>query len=149
MASKKVVVISCDLCGTEDLVETHNMVVDGNPIEFEACDSCWGKTLEPIAILAKVGRKPPKLVKVSGRKNVMEFPGESWKFTAHALGRMGSRHISPTQACKAADDPQITRGARDPKAQVRVRNHIKVVVDEERRLILTVSNETEEDEAVA
>lgn len=149
MATVEHVVLTCDLCDTDDLVETHNMVVDGTPIEFEACDGCWGKTLASIAILSKVGRKPAKLQKVSSKANVSEFPGETWKFTAHALERMGTRHISPHKACLAADDPQLTRGGRDPYSQVRVRNNIKVVVNEEKRLILTVAHEQEEDEAVA
>lgn len=149
MVSQTVVVLTCDLCDADDLVDTHNMVVDGQPIEFEACDKCWGKTLETLAILAKVGRKPSKLTKVSSKKDVMEIPGANWKFSAHALERMGSRHVQPKAACLAADDPEITRGARDPKCQIRVRNNIKVVVNEEKRLILTVAHEHEADEAVA
>lgn len=149
MATRKVIVLTCDMCGTTDLVQTHNMLVDGNAIEFETCDSCWGKTLGPIAVLSKVGRKPAKLQRVSMKADVVDFPGETWKFTAHALERLGSRHISPHQACRAAEDPQLTRGAKDPKCQIRERNNIKVVVNEEKRLILTVANTTEEDEAVA
>lgn len=150
MATKEIVVMVCDLCGGDDLVTTHTMVVDGEAIVFETCDKCWAEqVLPPFAALAKAGRKPEPATKVSKRGNVKTMPGTEWKFTSHALLRMGERHIDPTEAVEAADYPEVTRPAREPGLQLRALHGVKVVVNESRRIIVTVAKRDEEVEHVA
>jgi hypothetical protein len=153
MATQTFITLECDLaykgCSKDVDVETHSMALDGTPVEFEACPHCWDGALSLFTEVVKAGREPSRIKKVSQAKNVFDFPGKEWKFTAHALERMGQRHITPDKACRAADYPDLTRGGRDANTQIRVRKGIKVLVDESRGLIVTVAREEDVDENVA
>lgn len=148
MATREIVVWTCDVCGTEDLVDTHIVTVDGHSVEGEACDKCWQAAIAGFAKFANAGRVP-ELTKVSAKKQVMAFPGESWKFTAHALKRMGERHISPVDAARAADDPEIVTPGLNGSGEVRIKGKVKVIVKPEGRLIITAAKRDEEIDRVA
>lgn len=148
MSSRTTVVLVCDLCGSEDLVSTHRVSLDGVTVEAEVCDQDWQRMAELLAPLGQAGRRP-ELVKVSQRRNVVSFPGEPWDFTSHSLIRMGERKVSPGEAVAAAEDPTITHPGDDPSLEVRVRGSVKAVVNVKRRLIVTVSRRDEEVEGVA
>lgn len=148
MASKRIVTLVCDVCGTDDMVETHTISVDLTTVEGEACLTCWQSILEKFAVFAKAGRQP-KPIKVSKRSEIVDFPGESWRFTAHSLVRMGERRLNPHAVAMAADQPEITHAGRDADSEVRIRGKIKVVVSPRRRVILTAGRREEATENVA
>jgi hypothetical protein len=142
VAVRKIIVDVCDLCGGDDMVETHCMTIDGTSVEAEACVPCWQKVIENLAVFSRVGRRPqPK--KVTARKEIVAFPGESWRFTSHALIRLGERHISPCEAALAAEEPEIAHPGRDGRSEVRIKDKVKVVIDVRKRLVLTVSRREE------
>lgn len=150
MASKKIVTLVCDICQSDDMVETHILTVDGVTKEAEACWACWNRALTPLLPFSKVGRdvQPPKPVKVK-KADIVPFPGQSWKFTSHALIRLGERHLDPTQAAFAAEKPEINHPGRTPDTEVHVRGPIKVVIQPAKRLILTAARRDEIDDEVA
>lgn len=141
MATMRVVVLECDICKGTDLVGTHMISVDGKTVEAEACEPCWQKVVTCLIPFSKAGRVPqPK--KVSAKKDIMPFPGQAWRFTAHALVRLGERHIDPVEAAKAADQPERTE-VRADSAEVRIRKNVKVIVDVRKGLIVTASKRDE------
>ena len=142
MSKREVVVLVCDLCESDDLVDTHCVIVDGHAVELEACDPCWADIMEGFAGVARVGRKvKAKRVKKS---EVVPFPGESWSFRHHALIRIGERQLNPVDVAKAADDPEVTHAGRAPGTEVHIRKGIKVVVRPEQRLIITAGDRDEQ-----
>lgn len=148
MSTRTVVVLVCDLCGTDDLVSTHTLTVDGTARVAEVCDADWQRIIEAVAPFAKAGRAP-EVTKVSGRKQVVSFPGEPWEFASHCLVRMGERHITPRQAIEAAEAPQVVHPGLEPELEVRIKGNVKAVVNAKRRVIVTVSKRSEEVESVA
>jgi hypothetical protein len=136
MAQKKVIVLVCDLCGTDDLVDTHRIAVDGQAFDAEACDMCWAKVIEPFAKWSKFGRQPRSK---TTRTKAVEWPGTPWQFSSHALQRMGERHITPEQVLRVVDDPEVKRPGSASDQEVWHRGAVKVVVVPERRIIVTTA----------
>lgn len=147
VATRTIVTFVCDLCESDDMVETHTLNVDGKAVEADACLPCWQKVLENLAVFSVVGR-PITRAKVR-KADVVPFPGESWKFTSHALIRLGERHLNPTQAALAAEKPDVSRPGREPGTLVHTTGPIKVAIDPTRRLILTVARRSEEIETAS
>lgn len=143
MTTRKVVVLVCDLCGGELLVETHRLSIDAHAVELEACDRCWTGVVTKLGPVAAASR--PAIVEKSRRvsRKAVAMPGTSWRFTSHALVRMGERHLDPTEVAQVADNPEIERPGREEGCLVRVAGPIKVVVDLESRAIITASRRAE------
>lgn len=131
------------MCDGEDMVETHRLNIDGKAVEAEACLTCWQKVVENIAVFSVVGRPVTPTRKVK-KADIVPFPGESWKFTSHALIRLGERHLDPSQAAFAAEKPQVSRPGRNPGTLIHTTGPIKVAIDPTRRLILTVAKRAED-----
>lgn len=147
MATREIVTLECDLCGGDDMVQTHTLVVDGSAVECEACLTCWQAIMNYLVPFSKAGRKPtPTKIR---KKDVVPFPGLAWAFSSHALIRLGERHLDPTHAVKAAEDPELSHPGLQPFTEVRIRDEVKVVIDPRKRLVLTVSKRGEEVESVA
>lgn len=142
MVTKTIITYVCDLCEGDDMVETHLVNVDGKAVEAEACLTCWQKVLENLAVFSVAGR-PITPVKVK-KADVVAFPGESWKFTSHALIRLGERHLDPSQAAFAAEKPEVSRPGRDPETFIHTTGPIKVAIKPKKRLILTVARRNED-----
>jgi len=64
MATKRVVVLVCDLCSTEgETVSTRTVAVDRRHVEVESCTRCWTraeKVLVPILDAGRRVRKSPR-----------------------------------------------------------------------------------------
>lgn len=148
MATREVVVYVCDRCGSEDMVDTHTLYVDGNGVEFDLCPDCWQGVVAQFADLHKMGRKP-EVKKVTKRGSTFRWPGEEWQFSSHALLRMGERHIRPEDVIEAADNPTTSRPGREPELEVRARHGVKAVVNPARRIVVTVAKRDEEVERVS
>lgn len=142
MASRTIISYVCDMCDGDDMVETHVLNIDGKAVEADACLTCWQKVLENLAVFSVAGR-PVTPVKVK-KADIVPFPGESWKFTSHALIRLGERHLNPTQAAFAAEKPEVSRPGREPGTLIHTTGPIKVAIDPTRRLILTAAKRSEE-----
>ena len=143
MATREVVELCCDLCGTVDLVATHTIAVDGVLVEFETCDSDYARLMEAFAIVGAVGRK----VKQTTRKRAKRDE-RSWEFSSHSLIRMGERHVKPDEALAVLDDPDLRFPGNDPDCEVFIRDGVKVVVDHTTTRIVTVSRRVSEAESL-
>lgn len=61
MATKEVVVLTCDLCGAEgDGVETHSLVVDGKAVDIELCARQWTALEKRLLPALEAGRRPKR-----------------------------------------------------------------------------------------
>lgn len=74
MATRRMVSLVCDGCGTEDdpgidtapeiVVVAHELTTDGQTVQVDACGDCW----RPIEALALAGRAPASGRGVNGRR---------------------------------------------------------------------------------
>jgi hypothetical protein len=151
MAVKEVIVNVCDVCDHAEpdvVVSAHRVVVDKTGVDIDTCDECWADVTPNLATIQKAGRRiTAKVPKVT--REVVEWPGSRWRFSAHALQRLGERHIDPLDAANVADDPAQTWPGIKPGLEVRSRGGVKVVVNPKSFTIATVSNRDEAEEAVA
>lgn len=146
MVQRREVVLVCDLCESEDLVQTHRIIVDGQARDAEACDPCWSRTLVAFAAWATQGRTPSR--KKSVAKDVVAWPDTEWKFTSHAMQRMGERKVKPRDVIRCVDMPDVCRPGKASDQEIWTRGTTKVVVVPERMVILTVAKTDEEDATV-
>lgn len=137
MASRRVVTLICDLCGGDDMVETHRITVDGTSRDAEACDTCWSKIMGSFAGFASQGREPEK--RRYKKQDVLEWPNTPWKFTNHAMLRMGERRVSPAAVLRVIKEQEIRRPGKHDGEEIWQRGNIKVVVDPARQVITTVA----------
>ena len=138
MVQRREVVLVCDLCGTEgDLVETHRIVVDGNTRDAEACDSCWSSTLATFAVFATAGRAPA--AKRYKKDELVQWPDTPWRFTNHAMLRMGERKVRPVDVLKVIAAPEVKRPGDTEDTEVWTRDNTKIVVSPARQVIQTVA----------
>lgn len=71
MVSRTIVTLTCDVCGSEDMVESHQLVVDNLMVNGEACMKCWGKVAKGIeAFLRGAGASETPQRKNGRRKQV-------------------------------------------------------------------------------
>lgn len=147
MASKKVVVLQCDGCGTEvpGEVQTRQISVDGRAVEAEQCSVCWSKVCTAIAVFATHGRPLPLRTPVRGAK---PWPGTTWKFSGHALQRLGERGIDPAEIVKVIEDPTISRPGRASDLEIRERGSYKAVVAPARGIVITCARRAEDDDTL-
>lgn len=146
MSTKKTVVLICDLCGGEHLVETHRLSIDRHAVELEACDDCWTRVVVKLGPVAAASRPASATIAEKSRRaarKAVAMPGTSWRFTSHALIRMGERHLTPTEVVQAADNPEVERPGTEPGCLIRVAGPIKVVVDPDNQAIITASRRTD------
>lgn len=148
MAVVEVVILVCDECGEEDggaggKVATRRIVVEETAAEAELCEDDWRTILVAVAVFARVGRPLP-LKSVTGRRT-KAFPGMGgWKFSDHALIRMGERHINPLEVLPVIEDPEVVRPGNAGDLEIRQRSGLKAVVAPERGVIITVAHVDEE-----
>lgn len=71
--------------------------------------------------------------------------GETWTFSTHAEERMQQRNVTATEALWAATNPKTRRPGREPELTVHEADDIKVVVNERRKVIVTVSRKDLDD----
>jgi hypothetical protein len=139
------VILVCDLCeGTEDDVEgveTRLLHIDRADIEAEVCTACWARAVRALMPLIKVGRTPkakPRRLVVQG--GTTAWPDTDWTFSAHALMRIGERHLDPQAVIDAVEHHEVSRpSAKLPEAYVREGGGLKVVVIPDRKVIITAS----------
>lgn len=144
MTSRKVIELICDVCGRGEGadVETRRVGVDGVTVEAEVCATDWAGLMESFVVFARHGRKVPTKTKVTG---AVPFPGTSWKFSAHALKRLGERKIDPTEIVRVIDNPGLTRPGNATDLEIRESRTLKAVVAPERGIIITVARHDESD----
>jgi hypothetical protein len=145
VATKRTIVLTCDQCGSEDLVQTQRITVNGKTADAEMCDKCWAKLLTAFGGFISAGREVP----VGRIPRVVEFPGVSWKFTHHALERMGQRRLNPAQIVQVIEDPEVVRPGNRANLEIRQAYGIKAVVAPDRHSIVTVAHVDEDDEELA
>lgn len=150
MARRERVVLECDMCGRHEdqvPVDTHTVTVDGHGVEAEVCDECWAKKVVALlAGLSRVGRPASRRKQRQPKIEAHPWPGSSWKFTSHALRRIGERHLDPMQVVEAAEDPTQTYPGKLPESTVHRRGQVKAVVNADRRIIITAALRGEDDE---
>lgn len=146
MASRRVVTLVCDQCGGEtDDVLTHRVTVDGQTVDAEMCAKCWGKLLTAFGGFVHAGRE----VRKARIARTVEFPGVEWKFTHHALQRMGERKLNPKRVVQVIEDPEITRPGTAANLEVCTAYGVKVVIDRDRASVVTVAHIGEDDDELA
>lgn len=144
MARRTKITLVCDLCGGDELVETHKIVVDKRAVELDADEKCWGGVLAKFVSVSKVGRRvavTPRVAKQKQNGTLIEavrMPGTDWTFSSHALVRMGERRVDPSSVIEVADNPEVTRPGARPELVVHQTKTLKVVLIPERRVIVTV-----------
>lgn len=141
MASSREIILVCDSCETEDrsaMVETHRVTVDGQTREAEMCAGCWQTLMAVFLPFASGGRTPEKR-KVK-KSDLVEWPDTPWKFTHHAMKRLGERKISPRRVLKVIAQPELTRPGKFDGDQIWVRDGIQVVVNPDTMHIFTASH---------
>lgn len=147
---REVVELVCDFCGLGEnsgrMVETHRAALDLVAYDAEACERCWAKTLETFAVFAKSGRAVPPRTKI--KRDAVAFPGTAWKFSSHAMRRLGERKIDPVELLKAIDRPDVTRPGNSADLEIRERGRLKAVVAPDRLVIITAAHHDEDDRAV-
>lgn len=119
------------------MVEKHRIVVDGTARDAEACDTCWSATLALFARWAAQGRAPS--VKKAKVDELVGWPDTEWRFTAHALKRMGERFVKPLDVLKTIAQPEIKRPGEAADEEIWQRGDTKVVVVPSRQVIKTVA----------
>lgn len=147
---KEIPYLICDVCGRSELdndpaelqIETHRITFDGTTIEGDVCKVDTDGLLASFAVFATHGRKVPTKTKVVGAK---PFPGTSWRFSAHALIRLGERKIDPMEILPVIDKPTVTRPGNASDLQIRERGNLKAVVAPERGIVITVARTDERD----
>lgn len=147
MTTRKVTTLHCEWCDTSDMTETYSITVNGQKYEFEACPKDYLRHVaEPFAVIARVGRKvTPETVspdeKYSRRSKTAHMPGTDWRFTPHALIRMGERRIDPTDVIAVADNPQttFTSETNDDLFVYTGEKNIRLTVDPSRKVIVTAA----------
>lgn len=138
----------CDVCGVDELadpaagISTHRIGFDGVTLEAEVCKRDTDDLLVAFARFASHARKVPNRTRIA---DAVAYPGTAWKFSSHALERLGSRKMDPLLVLAAADDPQVTRPGRASDLEVRQRGKVKAVVAPERGVIVTVAHVDEEE----
>lgn len=76
MAQKTVVIYTDDLTGEKtDDIQTHSLVLDGVPYEFDLTPDSYDKLLEAVAPFTRVGRKPKTGRAAAGRKSAKANQG--------------------------------------------------------------------------
>lgn len=141
---REVIVLVCDLCERgepEVVVETHRVVVDSIARDAEACVECWQGVVEAFVPFAAAGRQPAKVTKTT---KAFDWPGSSWKFSSHAMQRMGERKVSPEEVLRVVGDPEIRLPGKASDQEVWTRNGTKVVVVPERQVVVTVARRDED-----
>ena len=145
MVQKKIVVLECDLCGAEgEGVETHRIHIDAIARLAEVCARCWEGIVASFAVFATAGRAPEIKTQKAGK--ALEWPGTPWRFSSHALLRMGQRKVTPQDVLRALDNPEIKRPGKASDQEIWQRGQTKVVVVPDRQVIITVANGSEDDE---
>ena len=119
------------------MVETHRVNVDGTARDAEACDTCWSKTLALFATWAIAGREPT--IKRSKVTDLVEWPDTPWRFTSHAILRMGERFVKPHDVLKVIAMPEIKRPGEAADEEIWQRGNTKIVVIPDRQVIKTVA----------
>lgn len=142
MAQRRVVTLLCDLCGGEDMVETHRITVDGTSRDAEVCLSCWTPLIAAFAGFANGGREPEK--KREKKSDLLQWPDTPWTFTKHALLRMGERGVTPAQVLRVIAEQEIRRPGKYEGEEIWQRGDIKIVVNEERQTVRTVARQVTE-----
>jgi len=145
MAQRKEIILVCDLCGVEGFgVETHRVAVDAIARVAEACEKCWAGILAGVALFSKAGREPE--VKATRAGKALDWPDTPWKFSSHALLRMGERHVTPTAVLRVIADPELKRPGKASDQEIWQKGSTKIVVVPERQVIVTVANGEQEDD---
>lgn len=143
MTQRQVIVLICDLCGHDqdetEGIETRRITVELDTAEAEVCTSCWSTSLAHFAYFATKGRPVPRTTRKSGKP----FPGTTWRFTAHALIRLGERKIDPLEVVPVLDDPTTVLPGRTADSLIHERGTLKAVVVPDRGLVITVARRGE------
>lgn len=157
MTSRAVVVLECDRCGTqkpEDGVETITL----GGLEGEACKGCrkeiFSDAFEMWMEAARRGVDTPRQVRATRAKRkdsvalansvagltLMQWPNTPWRFTSHALQRMGERFVMMEDLLPVLKHPDVTRpGDKNDGVEVWLGGRLKVVVNPEQHAVLTVA----------
>lgn len=146
MATITRVTLHCEWCDTTDMVETYSITVNGQKYEFEACPADYAERIvTPFGAIARTGRKvtPDKVAsdpKYTRRTKVEAMPGTEWRFTFHALTRMGQRRISPADVIAVAENPEMTHTSESDDALfVYQGGKVRLTVDPTRKTIVTAA----------
>lgn len=139
---KTIVTLVCDLCDSEEAVETHRLTVDTTARDAEVCERCWVGILSALALFHQVGREPE--AKQTRTGPVVSWPETAWRFSSHALVRMGERNVKPEEVIRTIERPEVTRPGKASDQEIWQRNGTKVVVVPERRVVVTVAHTDEE-----
>lgn len=147
MATITRVALHCEWCDTTDMVETYSITVNGQKYEFEACPADYAERIVvPFGVIAKAGRRvtPEVAAQPTGRytkrTKVSPMPGTDWRFTAHALIRMGERRLSPMDVIAVAENPEVTHTSEHDDTLFNYQaGNIRLTVDPGRKAIITAA----------
>lgn len=140
----------CGFCGKGQddgaVVDTHRLGVDGTAYDEEVCDPCWDRLLVHFAPFATTGRKVPKTAAKKARRprDAVAFPGTQWRFSSHAMMRLGERKIDPVELLKMIDSPTVVRPGNSDDVEIREGARLKAVVAPERFVIVTAAHHDED-----
>jgi hypothetical protein len=145
---REVVRLVCDLCQLDEIetdgVETRRLRLDRNEIECEVCHACWVRAVKHLLPLVKSGRQAKHSRTRTRTRTVSDgavrMPGTDWRFTSHALERIGERRLDPVRVVEVADHPAQTRPSTSlVEAMVHECNDVHVVVIASRKIIITAA----------
>lgn len=151
MSQREITELVCDACGRSDqgphavTVLTRQVAVDGVAVEAELCDDDWAGLMASFAVFATHGRRVPTKTRVVGAK---QLPGSEWRWSAHALVRLGERKIDPMQIVKMLEAPEVTRPGNATDLTICEGKGLKAVVAFERGIVITVARHDETDGAM-
>lgn len=140
----------CGFCGKGQdggaIVETHELAVDQTAYEEEVCDPCWDKLLIHFAPFATTGRKVKRKARKAPKtsRDAVAFPGTPWRFSSHAMTRLGQRKIDPVELLKMIESPTVTRPGNSDDVEIRENDRLKAVVAPERFVIVTAAYHDED-----
>lgn len=147
MSTREVRYLVCDVCDRDERdldvkVKTHRIAVDAVVLEGELCEDDLTKILVAFDGFSAHARRVPERTRVVGAK---PFPGTEWRFSSHALKRLGERRIDPTEIIAVIDNPSVTRPGNASDLEIRERGRLKAVVAPERAIVVTVAKTDERD----
>lgn len=165
MSSREEIVLECDRCGTQR-AEDHVETIEVGALEGEACQTCKKEILSDAlemfldaarptnavrpTMTMRRGNKKDSVVKLANSAQGMDllrWPDTPWRVTAHALLRMGERHVLMEDVLALLKDPPVRRpserGIKD--TEIWEDHYTKVVVNPSQKAILTVAKNSFDD----
>jgi hypothetical protein len=86
---------------------------------------------------ANGGREPVK--KRIKEADLLQWPDTPWRFTSHAILRMGERKVRPADVLRVLSYQDVRRPGHLDGEEIWTRDDVKVVVNPDRQIVKTVA----------